>query len=100
MFETIRVSVCKTVVAYPGESRFVLLNELETRAPIRTFATLEELVAVLRQKPLSAMKPRFIKNDVPGDIVWVPDDTLADIVYQCERLSRAEVRKMALLLKS
>lgn len=96
----IRIAVSKTVVAYPGEIRFALQVEADPHR-IRTFASLEEMAATLRNaapKSLPPQEPRYIKNDVPGDIVWSPDDTLPDRVAEYTRLTRDEVHQLALLL--
>ncbi len=98
----IRISVCKTFVSYgTGASRFVVQLQAEPHG-LRSFATLEELAAAFKKaapKSLPPQEPRYIFNDVPGDIVWCPDDTPNHRVTEYARLSGTELRELAKLLK-
>lgn len=93
--------VGKTVVAHgSGKPRFVLVNEVDVRRPVHTFGTLEQLAAAIKVTQRSSVDndARSIKNDLPA-IIWLPDDTLADRILQCERLDGATLHQLVLLLR-
>ena len=92
------LSVGKTVVAHPGKPIFILINEYGGN-PVRRRVSLKELAEDIR----SLYERRhtelyFIKNDAPS-ILWTADDTIADTVLECERLSPQELHQLAQLLQ-
>ena len=89
--------VCKTVVPYPEKTRFVLCYD---DGGFSLHPTIEGMAAhlrlTMRGEPSEFL---FIKNEVPGDIIWKRDDTLKDTTWECERLEKHELHQLALLLK-
>ena len=86
--------VCKTVTAYPNKSRFLALQ--------RSFDSLKEVAAALRDSGSNLPQDVYIKNETPSDIVWYRrpgDKAEGDEVVELQRLSRDEVRELARLLR-
>ncbi len=88
-----KCSVCKTVVSHPNKAQFMLVTD--DGDPV-LFEKLEELVLELHALSPSSKGLRFLKNEIPGDIIW---NKRPNKVLECERLSRDEVRELARLLR-
>ena len=97
-----KLTVCKTVVAYPGKPRFVVMSEAEPymRHEFDSLVELAEAFQRAAEPSLPPQEPRIIKNDTPiGDIFWVPTNKPAFAVTLYERLSRNELHQLASLLR-
>jgi hypothetical protein len=90
-----RVTVGKTIVAYPGKTEYVRVFDNESNsASVVAFAHLSGLAAHIRVSESRCAEVVGIKNDVP-DLLWVSEHD----VLECTRLSREELRELARLIR-
>ena len=90
--------VCKTVTAFGTENPrpYVLVYSDGGHSAHVSLDSVAAQLRLMYGKKKSGFV--FIKNEAPGDIIWKYDDTLSDQSWECERLSKAEVHQLALLL--
>ena len=92
-----RVTVGKTIVAYPGKTEFVRVfddGDPADGAAVVKHPQLDGLAASIRATESAHDDIVAIKSDVP-DLLWVG----ADEVIECARLTRDELRELAKLLR-